>query len=171
MLIIACCTRFRCSFSVESWLVFSLWGHYKFKRNYLFLFMFKTKKEKRKQKYIPQIGCWWDDSILSQLAQSRSIDSFHSLKKMLNFERIPSSKKQPETQRLQYWRNILKIFRKHKSSISLSDCLEIRCSAFALSICFKSMPVVHTYRERPFELERMRSRLAPLKICSALKYK
>lgn len=50
MLIIACCTRFSCLFRVESWLVFLLQGHYKFKRNNLFLFLEEKQKHGERER-------------------------------------------------------------------------------------------------------------------------
>lgn len=75
--------------SVESWLVFLLRGHYKLKRNYLclcFLCFFRSLSHRifreeegdgEMEENIPQIGTTWDDSILPQLVQSRSLDRFH----------------------------------------------------------------------------------------------
>lgn len=112
--------------SVESWLVLLLWGIYKFRRNNRFFFLFKGKE------HIPEIGSWWDDSIQSQLVQSRSINLFLSSKnKMLNldqFHRLDMCWPQR--------RKILKIFRKHKSSTSFGDCLEIRNSFLSSCVFF-----------------------------------
>lgn len=158
MLIIACCTRFPCLFRLShGWCSYygAITNWKEFICIFVSFFLSEKKKGTRDEKNIPQIGTTWDDSILPQLVQSRSIDRFHficwrNLKQFLTvyFEHI-------NIQREKYW----KYFRKHlRAIVSKLETIFSRSVSLLISLspCVLFF-YVHAWRVRTWS-EFIRSR-------------